>query len=280
MRVRKSKEINQVKTSAIQLSTATRPVRGLLGAAAVALALAAGAALAQQPAPEAAAERDAKAIDAITSMGKYLRSLKEFGVRAETSTDEVLTTGQKLQFGGTVEYKVRQPDHVRADVRNDRVHRQFFYDGATLTQYAPQLKFYSSVKAPATIGATLQLANDKLGITLPLADLFYWGTEKSGIADIKSAALIGPAVIGGVECDHYAFRQTDVDWQVWIARGQRPLPLKLVITTLEEPSQPQFTSVLKWDTQSKFDAKTFVFAAPKDAHRIEFASSDVAAAKK
>lgn len=244
-------------------------------ASALAIALGAPAALAQAPAPV----RDPKAIEAIASMGKYLRSLKAFSVRAETTTDEVLTTGQKIQFAGTVEYKVRQPDRLRAEVRNDRVHRQFFYDGATLTQYAPKKKLYGSVKTPATIGQTLQVADEKFDITLPLADLFYWGSDKSGTDDIKEAALIGPALIGGVDSDHYAFRQADVDWQVWIARGPKPLPLKLVVTTLEEPSQPQFTSVLKWDTQAKIEANTFTFVPPKGAHRIEIATNAPAAAK-
>lgn len=262
-------------------SAASRPPLKVVAAAAAALLLAigAGAALAQTPAPAAAVERDPKALEALAAMGKHLRSLKQFGVRAETTTDEVLTTGQKVQFGGTVEYKVSQPDRLRAEVRNDRVHRQIFYDGATLTQYAPKKKLYGSVKTPATIAETLKVADEKFDITLPLADLFYWGSDNSGIADIKEAALIGPALIGGVDCDHFAFRQAGVDWQVWIARGAKPLPLKLVVTTLEEPSQPQFTSVLKWDTQPKFDAKAFTFTPPKDAHRIEVATSAPAAAK-
>ena len=34
-------------------------------------------------------------------MGKYLRSLKSFAVHADTSIDEVLQSGQKVQFAGT-----------------------------------------------------------------------------------------------------------------------------------------------------------------------------------
>jgi hypothetical protein len=270
-----------VTNTASAQSTASRPLRKAVttAAAALLLAIGAGAAVAQTPAPTAAVERDPKALEALAAMGKHLRSLKQFSVRAETTTDEVLTTGQKIQFGGTVEYKVSQPNRLRAEVRNDRVHRQFFYDGATLTQYAPKKKLYGSVKTPATIAETLKMADEKFDITLPLADLFYWGSENSGIADIKEAALIGPALIGGVDCDHYAFRQADVDWQVWIARGPKPLPLKLVVTTLEEPGQPQFASVLKWDIQPKFDAKTFTLVPPKDAHRIEVAKNSPAAAK-
>ncbi|MBK8322269.1 MAG: DUF2092 domain-containing protein [Betaproteobacteria bacterium] len=247
------------------------------GAATLAMALAAPPALAQG---SAAPVREPEALEALAAMGKYLRSLKQFAVHADTTGDQVLENGQKVQFAGTVDYKVRQPDRLRADVRTDRVHRQFFYDGATLTQYAPKLKLYGAVKVPATIDATLQVAADELGITLPLADMFYWGTPKSGVDALVGATFVGKAMMGGVDCDHYAFRQADVDWQVWIAHGDKPLPMKLIVTTLEESSQPQFTSVLKWDTKSVFGEMPFRFSAPRDAHRIGIASGNAAVAPK
>ena len=82
---------------------------------------------------------------------------------------------------------------------------------------------------------------------------------------------MGPAKIGGVECDHYAYRQANVDWQVWIAKGKSPLPCKLVVTTTDEPSQPQYTATLKWDVASAIPASTFAFAPPAGAKKIELA---------
>ena len=38
-------------------------------------------------------------------------------------------------------------------------------------------------------------------------------------------------LIGGFECDHLAFRNPRVDWQIWVQKGDEPLPLKYVITT-------------------------------------------------
>ena len=232
----------------------------------------------QQPAA-APAERDAKAIDALNRVGAYLRTLKDFRVRAETTKDEVVGDGQKIQFGGSVDYRVHQPDRLRADVKSDRVQRQFYYHDATLTQYAPRAGYYATVKTPATIAETLQVAHQKFDIDIPLADLFFWGTPKSGVDDIKSAVVVGSAFVNGVESDHYAYRQDDVDWQLWVARGASPLPQKLVITTRTNPAQPQYTAVFKWDTNPKFDATTFAFAPPKDAIKIGQAATSAAPAK-
>ena len=187
---------------------------------------------------------------------------------ADTVTDEVLTTGQKLQFAGNVDYLVQAPNGLRADLRSDRRQRVFIYDGKSVTLYAPRMQYYGTVPAPATIAEALQVAEQKYDLDVPLADLFLWGTDKGGLEDIKEAAFIGPATIGGKACDHYAFRQDDVDWQVWIRQGSQPLPCKIVITTTAEPSQPQYAAVLTWNLAPKIDMSSFTFAPPKGASRI------------
>jgi hypothetical protein len=244
----------------------------------------AGNVFAQQPAPApkatSASDIDLKAIDALKAMGAYLRTLKTFGLRSETTTDEVLDNGQKVQFGGTVDYLVRKPNAMRAEVVSDRKRRQYFYDGKTVTVYGPANRYYASTAAPPTITELLQFLDQKYDLDLPLADLFLWGTDKDGLDDIKSAINIGPSRIGGVDTDHYVFRQADVDWQIWIERGKTPLPRKLVITTTSEPTQPQYVAVLKWDLNPKLNDKTFTFVPPKGAQKIVLATAEALAAEK
>jgi hypothetical protein len=243
-----------------------------------------GNAFAQQPAPALQAapvtDIDVKAIDALKAMGAYLRTLKTFALRSETTTDEVLDNGQKVQFGGTVDYLVRKPNAMRAEVVSDRKRRQYFYDGKTVTVYGPANRYYASTAAPPTITELLQFLDQKYDLDLPLADLFLWGTDKDGLDDIKSAINIGPSRIGGVDTDHYVFRQADVDWQIWIERGKTPLPRKLLITTTSEPTQPQYVAVLKWDLNPKLDNKSFTFVPPKGAQKIVLATAEAVAAEK
>jgi hypothetical protein len=215
-----------------------------------------------------AVERDPKAIEALDVMGAHLRTLLTFSVRSETTKDEVLASGQKIQFAGTVEMQVRAPDRLRADVSSDRKQRQFYYDGKTVTVYAPRMKYYATAEAPPTLREMLAALNADYGIDMPLVDLFLWGTDQADSRDIKSAIHVGMARIDGVDCDHYAYRQEGVDWQVWIERGNSPLPRKLLITTLVDPSQPQYTAELKWNLSNRYADKAFVFVPPKDAEKI------------
>ena len=82
--------------------------------------------------------------------------------------------------------------------------------------------------------------------------------------------MSGRAQVGGLACDHYAFRQEGADWQIWIRTGNTPLPCKLLITTIDLPSQPQFGTTLRWSVNAPID-DNFTFVPPKGAQKIEFA---------
>jgi hypothetical protein len=234
------------------------------------LPCAAQASLAQSVGREAEV-RDPAVLSRLAQMGDYLRALPSFVVKADTAKDEVLDNGQKVMFSGTLEYRYAKPDRLRASVRTDRKWRDFYFDGKTLTQVAPRMGYYGSVEMPGKVGEVMTDLAQRYDIDMPLADLFYWGTPASGVDDITAATLIGPARVGGVDTDHFALRQAGVDWQIWVERGARPLPRRLVITTTEEPAQPQYSATLVWDLGAQTRASAFTYAPPKGARRIELA---------
>jgi hypothetical protein len=221
--------------------------------------------------------RDTQALDRLVAMGNYLRGLKAFGIHADTSLEQVLETGQKLQFAGTADYLAQPPNRLRIEITNDHQQRQYFYNGEALTQFAPRIGYYATVPATGTLGELVQHVKAKFDIDMPLADLFFWGTDKADPAKINSAAFIGVERIGGQASDHYAFREEGVDWQVWIQQGNQPLPLKLVITTLEDAAQPQYVAVLKWNLAPKLSNQAFNFTPPKKANKIELIPADTTA---
>ncbi|SFM63779.1 hypothetical protein SAMN05444747_10794 [Variovorax sp. OV329] len=201
-------------------------------------------------------------------MSAYLRSLKTFQVTSQTTIDDVMDTGQKIQFGGVVGYRFVAPDKLRAFVRSDRVWRDFYYDGKTLTQVAPRMNYYASMPASGTVGSVLRKMLDEYDIDMPLGDLFTWGTTEDSVNNLTSAILIGPAYIDGVEVEHFALRQDAVDWQVWIQKGEQPLPRKLVITTTDEVQQPQYIANLSWYTSIRPRPGEFTYTPAKGAMRI------------
>lgn len=221
-------------------------------------------------AAQAAPAVDPAAIEALSRMGAYLRTLQNIEVRSKTSIDEVLVdTGQKVQFGGEGLYRIRRPNAFYLESNTDRRWRRFYYDGQTFTIFSPRMGAYAQRPAPATILEMVSEMEDRYGIPVPLADLFYWGTEP--VDDLELASHIGYARVAGQDTDQYAFRRGDIDWQIWIARGDRPLPLKVVITTRSDPAQPQYVSELTWNTNARFSRGTFAFHPPSGAHEIRIA---------
>jgi len=213
---------------------------------------------------------DADAVSALHKMGEFLRKQQMFAVQTRMTTDDLLKSGQKVQFGGTVDLKIRRPDRLRMDISGDRRNERIYYDGKTFTVFGERVNFFATFPAPGTLAELKDVLEKKYAFDLPAADLFYWGTGDDMTASITRATRVGAANIEGFVCDHYAFRQKDVDWELWIEQGGRPLPRKMVITTTSEPSKPQHSMVMNWDLNAKFDDDLFTFVPPATAHQIEF----------
>jgi hypothetical protein len=214
---------------------------------------------------------DLSALAELDRMGTYLRTLKAFQLRADVVTEDVRTDGQKVQTLRSVDLIARPPNRLFADITNDRQRRLFFYDGVHFTLFAPRTTFYATVDAPPTIERLVDQLEDKYDIEVPLVDLFRWGTPESDVDALTSAIDLGPSEINGVTCEQYAFRQEGMDWQLWIQRGQYPLPCRIVITTLSDVARPQHTATYSWNLAPSIDDATFVFRKPADAKQIPLA---------
>lgn len=214
---------------------------------------------------------DPRAIAALKKMGAFLNDQQSFSVRTNTETDYVLDTGQKVQLSARGKLDVRRPDHVRAEQVSERKHRQYFYDGKTFTIFSPQTGYYATVAAPPTIRRLADLLEDRYGLELPLVDLFRWGSNEAGFERITNARYLGTTRIGGVDTDHYAFRQPGLDWQIWIERGNRPVPRKLVLTTTDDSARPEHTIEMTWNLNAKHEDAAFAFVPPKDSKKIALA---------
>jgi len=226
------------------------------------------AAPAQPPAVAVAAVQP-EALQALERMSDYLKTLKEFQISTRTSLDLVTTDGQLVQVNGGATYKVRRPDGFVIDVKSDVKNRTFFYDGKQFTVYAPELGYYATVAAPPTIRETLDKLYVKFGLALPLEDLFRWGdATDTGDEVLDSGFRVRPSTIEGVATDHYAFREGDIDWQIWIQRGEQPLPRKVVIIDRSDPAAPAYTAVLDWNLSPTFAADAFAFRPATGAKSV------------
>jgi hypothetical protein len=107
-------------------------------------------------------------------------------------------------------------------------------------------------------------------LPLPAADLLLSNPYDELMLDVVDTKDLGSGVIDGVECDHLAFRKEEVDWQIWIAQGERPYPCRYVITTRLVAHGPQYTiQVRNWKTGDEVAADDFGFKNTLNAEKID-----------
>lgn len=244
----------------------------------LALSLAAPGVYAQTDAPSAsqAVENpvDAASVQALKDMGTYLQTLKRFQVKTELTGERVLMDGQKLQHSAAADMDVERPNKIRARMFSARAEREIFYNGEQATLYTPAQKYYSTVDFSENLAGLVNKLEERYAVELPLSDLFLWGTPEAPVDRIDSAMNAGQDFINNDLCDHYAFRQGNFDWQIWISAGNKPLPRKLVITNRSDEARPQSVSIINWNLKPNFKDSAFTFTPPKGATKVELHALD------
>jgi hypothetical protein len=213
---------------------------------------------------------DPRADQLIKRMSDYLAQAKFFSVNAEIWQDIQLASGQQIQAGRTLDLQVRRPNRLRAEVNSPRRNRELFYDGSSITLLNRAQNFYGTIHAPGSIDEAMDTASAKFGIAMPLDDFVSSDPHKDLLEKVTSGTDVGTVNVLGVPCEHLAFSQANIDWQVWIDKGAKPVPRKFVITYKDEPDSPEFTAIFSnWDFLTPLPDFVFQFEPPPGASKID-----------
>src|SRR6266536_2511759 len=138
---------------------------------------------------------DPQAEKLLRRMSEYLAGRQQFSVKAESSLEVVLTSGQKLQFDSPATLSVSRPNKFHAHRKGDLANQEFFYDGKSLTLYNPRENLYATTAAPATLDETLDFAREKLDVVAPGAELLYGNAAERMLKETTSGFVVGPSVV-------------------------------------------------------------------------------------
>lgn len=245
------------------------PNRNLLAAACLA-ALPAFLQAEEAPsvAPEVTIDRTTERV--LLDACAYLRSAERFSVNVAIDYDEVLKSGQKVQYSREGVVKVERPNRLRAESESDKGAREIVYDGKAVTVFRPDSGVYAVFPAPDTIDAMLDLAEEK-GIVMPLDDLLRT-RPCAGIGEsLKTGTYAGRHWVNGGWYHHLLLTTEAVDVQMWVALGDEPEIRKVVITYRDAPGMPQYSALLTdWDFAPEIDETSFTFTPPEGAKQVAF----------
>jgi hypothetical protein len=243
-----------------------RTATACLSIAALALMLGLGGALSGARADEADARNLLKA------MSDYMAAQKAISFQYETNLEIVTKDKQKLGLASSGKVTLNRPDKIRITRTGGFADVEFLFDGKTLTLLGKTANLYAQLEVPGTIDHLIDELRDKYRRPAPGADLLLSNVNDKLMATVVNVKDLGSGVIGGVECDHLAFRTKEVDWQIWIAQGSRPYPCRYVITSIKVAQAPQYSITIRdWKTGDEVGSEDFSFKNATSATKKDVA---------
>jgi hypothetical protein len=232
------------------------------------LALAVTVALPLQAEAKKAATKDPfdpKALAVFEKTCKFMAGLKGYSLRAETLVDLVYRNGPKVQIARNMDITVQRPNAFKVVTKGDDVSATSVFDGKTFILAFDDKKVYGQISAAMDIDAVVAMLDEKYALDSPLSD-FIVSDACSGL-HAQSASYLGLGYVGDTLCHHLIFQSVEIDWQIWIEDGPKPLPRKVLITEKKLSKAPQFLAFLNhWQIVDNPPAE-FAYTAPKGYER-------------
>jgi len=228
-------------------------------------------------APEVVAAREANrialttdALNQLVASADFLAAASSYRFEADLSFDVLQRNGQKLEFGETRTATIRRPDRLRIDVRRrGGEQRSLYFDGQHVSVDLPQHDAFVRVEKPGTIDAILDYMSTELQVPIPLDPFLSSHFAADSRDRIETGYFVDVEQFGDRWCEHFAYRMPEVDFELWIEEGDRPLPCRVVIAYKREAGDPQFVAQFRrWDLAAETPDSLFVFEPSESAEHL------------
>jgi hypothetical protein len=213
-------------------------------------------------------EADAKRI--LKSMSEYVGAQTALSFEYDAILEVTTVDDQVLALASSGSVTLNRPDKIRSTRAGGFVDVESLFDGKTLTLWGKNLNIYTQIEVPGTIDHLIDELKNTYNRPLPAADLLLASSYDELMHDVTDVKDLGSGVIGGVECNTFAFRTDEVDWQIWIAQGDHPYPCRYVITSKSIANAPQYSiQVRDWKAGAEVVADDFQFQNATNAEKVE-----------
>lgn len=244
-------------------------------------------AYAQQAAPAkkkttAPAASDATAREILMRMAGFLGGAEKYSVSLRAGYDAVQKSGRKIEFNENRKVTLSRPDRLRVEAeRSDGAKTLAVFNGKEITLVDAASNAYAAAPQPGDIDRSVAYFIDELGMRLPLSVLLLARLPAEFEARVKSVDYVERTAVLGRPAHHLAARTDTVDFQVWVADGDQPVPLRAVITYRKEAGQPQYWAQFSdWNLAPAIGNETFTALIPQGAQKVAFAAQLQRAAAK
>ena len=223
------------------------------------------------------AEVDAEADRILRDMSNYMASMETFKIDADASTDVIFQDGRKIQLTGYGTALVDRDGGLRFERQSAVGKSVLTYNGTVLSLFNEALNSWAEFPVEGGIDEAIDELRTVLGAeVIGGADLLYSDPYPGLMLEVESGEYLGETIVGGERAHHLSFRAAEVDWQLWIAVGEDPVPVKYVITSKWLTGAPQFMVQFSgFDSGISIAPDTFDFEAPEGSRRIDVTNPDI-----
>ena len=218
-----------------------------------------------------------RAMDLLKAVSEKLGAAKSMSFTATVGYEYPSKLGPPIVYTSRYEVVMQRPDKLRIVMPGDGPPSEFYYDGKTMTAYAPAQNLAAVADAPPTIDAALIAAYQKAAIYYPFTDLVAADPYKALADGAILAFYIGSSqVAAGTRTDMVAWANDDVFMQAWIGADDK-LPRRIRAVFRDDPLHLRHEMELTdWKLNVDVPADTFASSKLQQAGRMAFAAPSAA----
>jgi len=214
---------------------------------------------------------DAEAIKVLKQMDVYTNSLEKFVIKAESYLDASIGEGLVISNAYETRVSVIRTQSLHSISKSGSQTNEIFLQKGALTIYSGEQKFFTRAQVPEPLDDGLKFALEKLDVETPLFDLLIVDSIDELVTPGMEVIYVNSnSSIRGVDCHHVLLSGPLVDMQIWIEKGDKPVPRRTLMTYRHGPGMPRSEVFLEWSAVDGFSKSEFEFVPPEGAVEIGF----------
>ena len=222
-------------------------------------------------ADSAPARQDPRAVEVLSKMAAFTASMDRLVISGEVHADARLGAGLIISNSSEIEVNIDRPGSLYISKFDGLATKKIYIHDGQLTVFDTEHNYYARTNVPEDIEEAMQFALEEFEMETPLMDLILSDVSVHLLTGQETITyLTDKSRIRGVDCHHIVVRGPEVDVQLWVEEGPRPVPRKVLMTSKWEGGSPRHSVFLDWSSRTDFDPAIFEFKAPDGSSEIKF----------
>jgi hypothetical protein len=214
---------------------------------------------------------DARAVEVLRQMDAYTDSMEKFVIKTESYNDASIGAGLIISNPSVSRVSVDRSGSLHSISKSGSHTNEIYLHKGKLTVFSAEHKFYTRAEAPMVLSEGLIFALEEFGVETPLFDLLIVNSLDHLVSGGEDVFYVtGDSSIRGVDCHHILISGSNVDLQIWIEKGDNPVPRRTLMTYKRGEGMPRHEVFLNWSVENRFDKSEFEFEPPEGAREIGF----------